>query len=317
MRQKKEQYLALVGCGDMAQEYAKVLNSLGVRFTVFGRGNESKLIFEKKTGITASKISIEDFIGINGIPSSAIICVSVEQLASLTKKLLKIGVTKILVEKPGGISKQEIKKITTLSQTKNATVVIGFNRRFYASVMAAKRIIKSDGGITSCTFQFTEWMHLILNKYPKILADKWLLSNPIHVLDLFLYLCGKPAKINSTIMGDRSWHPSGLIFTGSGYTTQNIPFSYHADWSSSGRWGIEIYTPKRKLILSPLEKLVQIKKGSTKVEDVKIEDALDIIYKPGLYKQVKAFIDEKYESFCTVGQQLDNFYIYYKIAGYK
>ena len=39
--------------------------------------------------------------------------------------------------------------------------MVGFNRRFYSSVLKAKDIIHEDGGVKSFFFEFTEWSHVI------------------------------------------------------------------------------------------------------------------------------------------------------------
>ena len=49
------------------------------------------------------------------------------------------------VEKPGGLSSTELDlKASTIDA--NASIYIAYNRRFYASVIQAKKIIREDGG---------------------------------------------------------------------------------------------------------------------------------------------------------------------------
>ena len=44
-------------------------------------------------------------------------------------------------------------------------------------------------------------------------------------------------------------------FAGAGISEQGVPFAYHADWSSKGRWAVEAYTPAAAYRLCPLEQL--------------------------------------------------------------
>jgi len=81
------------------------------------------------------------------------------------------------------------------------------------------------------------------------------------------------------------WHPSGSIFVGSGISNQNIPFSYHGDWTSSGRWGIEVMTRKNAYRLIPLEDLFVCKKGSVKWEKVHFQRSFPEA-KPGLAEEI-------------------------------
>ena len=91
-------------------------------------------------------------------------------------------------------------------------------------------------------------------------------------------------------------------------------FSYNANWSSAGRWGVEINLTDYKLILKPLEKLFIQNKGSLDVEEIKIENDL---YKPGLYSEVKDFLSGNDKVLCSLSEQINNFKWYYKIANYK
>ena len=67
---------------------------------------------------------------------------------------------------------------------------------------------------------------------------------------------------------------------GCGKTTQDIPFTYHSDWNSAGRWSIEVFTNEGKYVLCPLEKLQFQEKGSIVLQPVEIDDVLDQEYKP-------------------------------------
>ena len=96
-----------------------------------------------------------------------------------------------------------------------------------------------------------------------------------------------------------------------------MTFSYHADWSAPGRWGVEVLTTKNRYILKPLEKLQVVKLGSVNMEDIEIDDELDIQYKPGIYNQLKAFLNENDKNFCTIEEQLQHIDIYNKISGYN
>ncbi|OGQ47351.1 MAG: hypothetical protein A3H42_01645 [Deltaproteobacteria bacterium RIFCSPLOWO2_02_FULL_46_8] len=51
------------------------------------------------------------------------------------------------------------------------------------------------------------------------------------------------------------WHPAGSVFNGAGITDKNIPFTYHSDWGSTGRWSVEVHTKEASYSLAPLEKL--------------------------------------------------------------
>jgi hypothetical protein len=42
---------------------------------------------------------------------------------------------------------------------------------------------------------------------------------------------------------------------GSGVSERRVPFAYHADWGSTGRWSVELHTPAASYRLCPLERV--------------------------------------------------------------
>jgi len=211
---------------------------------------------------------------------------------------------------------KEINQLDRMTKKYNAIVYVAYNRRHYVSVQKVREIIRGDGGILSFNFEFTEWSHVIEKlDFSADIKEKWFLHNSTHLVDLAFFLAGQPVEISSCKSGKLSWHPSGAIYTGSGKTEQGSLFSYQANWVGPGRWGLEIITRKRRLILRPLEELREQKIGSNEVTVLTIDDAIDKKFKPGLYRQVKNFLDNQTEDFCTIHHQSEASIIYKKIAG--
>jgi len=309
----------LIGAGNMAQAYIKVLDKINNDYIVIGRGTESALECQKTTSKPVHSGGLDKFLSTNPIAAThVIVSVSSDELSQTTTALLNYGVKNILVEKPAGFTAESIKKLYELSKEKSANVLLAYNRRFYASVYKAKEMIEIDGGILSGNFEFTEWSHVI-EKLDKTEAafHSWLIGNSTHVIDLAFYLMGKPREICSFTSGSLKWHPSSSIFAGSGITDENILFNYHANWESAGRWSVEVLTANHKFIFRPMEKLSVIKKGTVKEEIVDIDYGLDDEFKPGLYRQVENFINGDYSIHCSLEHQANMIDIYYKIANYK
>jgi predicted dehydrogenase len=300
----------------MAQAYCKVLKAMEVPFVTFCRSTETAERFLAETRVQALTSPFEEYTDVSTGSKRAIVAVSNDQLYGVALRLLRAGVKEILLEKPGGISAAEISHIASLAFDSNAKVFIAFNRRFYASTLKALKIIEADGGPTSCVFYFTEWLNSIPSYYSDDVYRTWLLSNPIHVLDLFIKICGRPTNWKCLRSGSIEWHPNGAIFTGTGETDKGVLFSYHADWGSAGRWNLEVYTQKRKLILCPMETLQEVVKHTIDITPIEIDDEHDRRFKPGLFKQVEAFLSGQHGEFCTIEQQKENFTWYYEIAGY-
>jgi predicted dehydrogenase len=308
----------LIGSGGMAVDYAKVLISLGVTTTVIGRGTASAKIFNEKVELPVVVGGLDAYIQTKPeIPSSAIIAVGVEALASCIRSLLEYGVLNILVEKPGALTKDELVKMSTLAKAKSAHVQIAYNRRFYASTLRALELIAEDGSVESMHFEFTEWGHEIRDlKKAKGVKVAWFLANSTHIVDLSFYLGGAPSEINTYISGSLDWHPSSSIFAGAGRTNTGAIFSYQANWDAPGRWGVEVITSNYRIIFRPMESLQIMRKGSLKIESLELNDRLDQKFKPGLYEQTRRFLGGERQGSCTLEDQVNLWDTYCRMAGY-
>lgn len=309
----------LVGSGEMAQDYIKVLKALDCDFDVIGRGVESAKKFEEATGCTVITGGLDQFLLTKPTPCThAIVSVGVEALARTTLRLLKFGIQNVLVEKPAGLNLGEVEQIARISKEKSANVFVAYNRRFYASVIKAQEIIEQDGGVTSFNFEFTEWAHIIepIQKAAGV-KEYWFLANSTHVVDLAFYLGEKPKELCTFTAGSLSWHPRSSIFSGAGISVSGALFSYQANWESAGRWSVEMLTKNHRLILRPMEKLQIQKKGSVAVDFVECDYKLDEAFKPGLFLQTKSFISNISTGMCDIEYHLEMTNYYYKIAGYE
>ena len=310
-------HLWLIGSGSMAQDYAKVLQSLHNEFVVIGRGETSAQNFQEKTGVPVKTGGLTEVLSSNSAPEMAIVAVGVEQLAPVTSALIQAGTKRILLEKPGGLNASELADLSQLAKTQQVEVLLAYNRRFYASTLHAEEIIADDGGATSMHFEFTEWSHQLqhIQKAPGVM-EHWVLGNSSHVLDLAFYLGGFPQEWKGWSAGGVSWHPITSRFCGAGVTESGVLFSYFADWEAPGRWGIEVMTRKHRLIFRPMEQLQLTPLGSVCAEAVEIDDQLDREHKPGLYRQTEAFLRQKSERFCTLEDQVRHAKLFSEIAGY-
>ena len=314
--------ILLIGSGKMAFEYLKVLNAMNKKIIVVGRGepnlNKLKSIypqFEYHSG------GIENYLRDNPlVPEIAINVVNIDILGYSTSLLINAGFKKILIEKPGDLTIEGLNRLKSLSEAKNCKVVIGYNRRFYSSVIQLTQEVIKDGGIKSCHFEFTEWTHTFgLDTHSEPALKRWILSNSSHVIDTAFYLIGKPAQIYPIVSGQKNivWHPSGSIFVGSGTSINNVPFTYHANWTGPGRWGVEVITSKRRFFLKPMEALFHQSLGSVEVNQILIDDNYDINFKPGVFRQVESFLKNDFSLLQTIGDQLEMMSYYESIAGYN
>jgi predicted dehydrogenase len=309
----------LVGAGTMSIDYLKVLRALEARTVVIGRGGESAEAFTRKTGVAAQPGGLNAFLAARPAPADcAIVAVGMEALGTTTRSLIEHGVRRILVEKPGALTGREIRDIDALASRHGAEVFIAYNRRTYASTLRALEIIQDDGGVRSMHFEFTEWAHVIrdLRKAPGV-KEALVIGNSSHVIDLAFYLGGKPVEWQSYTEGALDWHPTSSVFAGAGRTDRGALFTYQADWDAPGRWGLEVMTRQSRLVLRPMEALQIMRKGSVALADVRLDDRLDKEFKPGLYEQVRRFMQGRVGGFCSLSEQVEAWGIYAQMAGYE
>jgi predicted dehydrogenase len=314
--------ILLVGTGLMALDYAKVLKDLNKEFIVVGRGEKNAHLFEVATNVKPHVGGLENYFG-NGkkAPEFVINAVGIDKLTEVTAQLLKHGCKALLVEKPGVAYFNEIDELMLLAKVQQANVLLAYNRRFYSSVLEAKKIIVEDGGVRSFNFEFTEWSHSIekIEGKTKAELENWFLGNSTHVIDLAFFLGGIPKEITTYQNGQNElkWHPKSSNYSGAGITDNNALFSYHADWNAPGRFSLEILTKKRRLIFRPLEKLQVQNIGSVAISFAEgIDYSLDEKYKPGLYLQTKAFLENYFTDFCSLNEQAEKMKTYKSMSGY-
>jgi predicted dehydrogenase len=284
----------LIGTGQMAMDYTKVLSEIEVDFTVIGRGAKSALKYKDVTKISAITGGIEKYLRENPLSTKTDIIIAVGPEVLMDVLLLfkndKMA-ERILIEKPSAISIDLLLSHANELGDLLSKSIVAYNRRFYASTQTAETLINEDGGLTSMNFEFTEWAHKIgPSLKSKGIKENWFFANSTHVVDLAFFLVGKP-KIWQAYSkdGNLNWHKKS-IFVGAGISELDIPFSYQANWESAGRWSVELLTNKRRIFMRPMEKLFTQNVGSINIDEYIFDDSIDQEFKPGLYKQTESFL---------------------------
>lgn len=307
----------IIGAGNMAREYAKVLKALDKEFICVGRGEKSAKEFKEATGVESIVGGLDNYIKTKPALPEAVIVASIEKShKDNCISLMNYGVRRILCEKPGFLYPSELDEVKKVQEQCGAEIYYAYNRRFFAATLAAEKVIEEDGGLLSFNFEFTEWGHVIAPYgFPKETLDNWFYANSTHVVDLAFFFGGNPDELSCFAKDEAEWHKP-INFAGAGHTDKDVLFNYQANWDAPGRWAVELLTSKHRIYLKPMEQLQLQDKGSVKVYPVEIDDHLDKDFKPGFYLETKAFLESETERLCSLDQQQHHVRtIYKKILG--
>ena len=265
----------VIGGGWMGKQYCTALRMMGVKdISVITRSEETAKDCREKFKCNALPGGyLKNLPLLSDRFDLVIIAVPIHELISATVGAINVGYYNILVEKPGALYSSVLEKVKS-EIPKNVRVRIAYNRVVYPTLWKLIDILSSGEEITSCFYTFTEWIHTINfnNNKPEV-YQRWGISNSLHVISMAHFLIGMPKQISVYRNGGLEWHPTSSCFTGAGITEKGIPFSYHADWKSAGRWGIDIMTDQDGYRLMPLEKLYYCKKKSVEWEEIPVNSA--------------------------------------------
>ena len=295
-RDFSDKTVLIIGAGWMAQQYCSALAQMGIRNVwLVSRSEKSAKTCCEKFGFQPYHGGYERCLPDLGTFDLTIVATPVHKLKPAAMHAIECGNKNILVEKPASLYSSELIGWAKQTDDRNARMRVAYNRLVYPNLWKLKELVQSEGGITSCRYTFTELVHTInFNNNEPDVYQRWGISNSLHVISMAHELIGMPEEIRTFCFGELEWHPSGNCFVGGGYTHENIPFSYHADWQSAGRWGIEVMTSQNAYRLIPLENLYRCRKGSFNWDLVETKSAFPGV-KQGVAEEVAIILDPEFE----------------------
>lgn len=288
--------ILVIGAGFIADQYCLALRRLGInQVTVVSRSETSAGRIREAHGFSAFPGGYAEKLPSLPVFDLVVVATPIHDLLSAARLALARGNGNLLIEKPGALYSSEIKAFQEESKDAPSRIRVAFNRLAYPNFWKLQELAREEGGITSCRYTFTEWVHTInFDKESQEAYRRWGISNSLHVISMAHALIGFPRELAAFQQGEFSWHPSGSRFSGAGLSDRDIPFSYHADWDSAGRWGVEIMTRQNAYQLIPLEGLFRCKKGTVQWEPVEFQKAFEDV-KQGLAEEVAVMLKPELE----------------------
>ena len=178
--------IAIVGAGNIVEEYLKVINDLNIINVSYIFQKLKKNIKKKKNTILAiTLLALKNFLifKINK-PDGIIIAVSVNEMFDMVKNILPFKIP-LLIEKPPCLSSQELKSLIKILKKYQTNNMIALNRRYYSHFIDFFKNLKNKK-IDSIYIEGHENIWKI--KHSKFIINKWLFANSIHTLDLYFIL---------------------------------------------------------------------------------------------------------------------------------
>lgn len=295
----EDKRVLLIGGGWMGKQYCVALKVMKIKdVTIVTRTKKTASECQRQFGYTASEGGYKKVVSKLEHPFDLVIVATpVHTLKSIAMFVAHCGNRNILVEKPGSLYSSVIEKWSKEINDTDIRIRIAYNRLVYPSLWKSKGLVNVEGGITSCFYTFTEWVRTInFNNNQPDCYRRWGVANSLHVISMAHSLIGFPKQICTYRSSSFPWHPTGARFVGAGITKSNIPFSYHADWESAGRWGIEIMTSHNVYRMMPLEQLYYCPKGSTDWKPIEISPAYPQV-KIGVAEEIAVMLDKSLETF--------------------
>jgi predicted dehydrogenase len=196
---------------------------------------------------------------------------------------------KCLFEKPLGLDLGEAKQIAEAAVKSSSEVFVLLNRRHYASTKAVVQDLANLEGKRLISIQDQEDIQIPGSKgVSKLLLDKWMYANAIHLIDYFMFLGrGEICKVDNIVPWDAS-NP-GYVISKLEYSSGDTGL-YQAVWNAPAPWIISVSTPLRRWEMRPVEQAAYQDYGVRKATILEPNE-WDTQFKPGLREQAKQAVN--------------------------
>lgn len=297
----------LAGSGAMAREYCTAFARFGIKdVTVIGREGPKAEKLAAGFGFKGMGGGFETALERVGGADLVVVVLPVAQIKNAAGKAVSLGHKNILIEKPGSLYSSVLRRWDASLKGSGVRLRVAYNRCLYPNLALLGKLAAQEGGIQSCRYTFTEWIHQInFNNEAPDVYRRWGIANSLHVISMAHLLIGMPKDYRCFRAGGLAWHPSGSRFSGAGMTEKGVLFSYHSDWESAGRWSIEVMTSANAYHLMPLEKLYRVPRGKVAAEEIPFEAPFADV-KLGVAEEVAVMLNPSLEDRLKLPTLLDS-----------
>jgi predicted dehydrogenase len=280
--------IAVLGAGNIAQQHLPVLKDLpeiGCITLV-----DSDPVTLQQTGdrfeIDRRLSSVDDLK--SDSLDAVFVLVSVLAVHEVASRFLSAGIPTFL-EKPPGIHTWQTQELADLARENSTLAMVGVNRRFYSTSMAARKTALAAGPIQTVTVEAHEDIQRVRNgtKFPPEVLHRWSAANGIHALDMIRFFGGDVSSVTSIqhkVEGETPDAHGALIEFENGALGRA-----GMDWLGPGGHRFEIRTAGMTLTSSPGYRTVTVQERG-KDRFLLEYDEIDLNYKAGFFRQDSTFI---------------------------
>lgn len=280
--------IAFVGAGRMGREHLLAFRGLpGVSLAgITSRTRARAEALAAEFGVERVYDSIDEM---RAGTAADIVVVAVPELeANPVLKMCFAHPWLVFAEKPVGLDLADALDIQEAARVARARVLVGLNRRFMSSTMAARADLQADPAPRYIHVQDQQdFATGLAIGYPQAVVANWMYGNSIHVID---YLCVFGRGEVTRVTEIEPWRPEapGLVLTRVDFASGDIGL-YQALWHAPGPWACTVVTPRRRWEMRPLEKAVFQNGGERALNPVDVA-AEDAEFKPGFRRQAQGVV---------------------------
>lgn len=288
--------LAIVGTGEIAGFHVSAAREAGffVEHVAARPNSSTSKLFGQIHEIPHVWSDPNDLIRQSSLWDAIILAVSTEAMVPLVELAIETG-KPVLAEKPVGITSRTLSHLVD----SNAPVMVGFNRRFYTPVQAAKNFIESGG---PCLMHLELPEDVPIDRLTGFRDLKSVRLNSVHGFDLVNYLASGLTIVDVHHVQVVSERKGGVLVLRS---PRGDLCTISANWNTPANFSLAIDRDGERFELRPLE-YGAIYRGMRVVEptiDTPIRKYLpqrafeilpdqdSIKFKPGFVAQCRALLD--------------------------
>jgi predicted dehydrogenase len=281
--------IAVIGAGNIAQQHLPVLKDLSEieSITLVDADAETLQQTGDRFEIEHRSGSVDDLFN-SGNPDAAFVLVSVLAVHKVASRFLAAGIPTFL-EKPPGLHTWQTQELANLARENETLAMVGVNRRFYSTSLAARDTALAAGPIQTVAVEAHEDIERVRNgtKFPPEVLQRWSAANGIHALDMIRFFGGDVSKVTAIRHKVENEMPDAcgaLIEFDNGALGRAS-----MDWIGPGGHRFEIRSAGVTLTSSPGYGTVTVQERG-KEKRVLEYDEIDRNYKAGFFRQDSTFI---------------------------